>query len=334
MQSVSVVVPVYSGEAYLERLVLAAAALREEWQSQRAPVRLEELILVDDAAIDGSADVIDRLAAQHSWVTGLHLSRNFGQHPATIAGILHSAGDWVVTLDEDLQHPPSSIPSLLCTAVADRSDLVYGRPQKAVHKNFFRDFSSRASKVIVEFLSGNPAIMKANSFRLVRGTIARGAASVCGHDTYLDIALSWYTQRITTLDLELKDERFIRTGRSGYSFKSLISHGRRLIFSSQLKPLRLAMLMGVLAVMASLASGVWVLLKKLLNPASIDIQGWASLFISVSFFGGVTIFLLGVMIEYLSVLVMRAHGKPLFFTIDRTRDGELKDFFTLPAREA
>src|SRR5262245_33636812 len=111
--SVSIVVPVYSGTKYLSDLVQELQKLRDRWADEQAPMCIAEIMLVDDAAIDDSPALIDRLAKQGSWITAIHLVRNFGQHAATIAGILHTSGDWVVTLDEDLQHPPARIEDLL-----------------------------------------------------------------------------------------------------------------------------------------------------------------------------------------------------------------------------
>lgn len=132
--SVSIVVPVYSGEAYLGRLVEEITKLKTQWAEQNAPIMLAEAILVDDSAIDGSPSLIDRIADEYDWVVPLHLSRNYGQHPATAAGILHSVGNWVVTMDEDLQHPPGKIPDLLARAVAESADVVYAKPTAAVHR--------------------------------------------------------------------------------------------------------------------------------------------------------------------------------------------------------
>ncbi|MEN9855628.1 MAG: hypothetical protein RLZZ157_754, partial [Pseudomonadota bacterium] len=115
--SLSVIVPVYSGEAYLRPLLLRLEAVRMGWREQGAPFQLNEVILVDDSAVDGSPALVDALAREYSWVVPLHLMRNFGQHPATIAGILYSSGDWVVTMDEDLQHPPEDIEAMLRQAV-------------------------------------------------------------------------------------------------------------------------------------------------------------------------------------------------------------------------
>ncbi|MFD2134581.1 glycosyltransferase [Novosphingobium resinovorum] len=239
LATVSIVVPVYAGAAYLRALVSALDALRLEWQEHGAPLILAEAIFVDDAAIDASGPLLDELGRSHPWVVPIHLSRNFGQHPATIVGILHSSGDWVVTMDEDLQHRCEAIPALLREAVTAQLDIVYAKPASAVHEAAIRDGSSRSFKRAMQWLTDNPNLTSFNSFRLMRGSIARAAASVCSHDTYLDITLCWFTQRIGTLAVEMKDERFIRTGRSGYSLKSLFAHAWRMIFSSQIKILRL-----------------------------------------------------------------------------------------------
>lgn len=327
MLNLSVVVPVYSGENYLRALVEEICKLQSEWEQKDAPVRLSELILVDDNAIDGSAALIDAIAAENQWVVSLHLSRNFGQHPATIAGILHTSGDWVVTLDEDLQHAPANIYDMLTRVAQERSDIVYGKAKHAVHESGFRDLSSRASKRIIEVLSGNKDISKASSFRLMRGVIARAAASVCAHDTYFDVALTWFSQRIEVVQMSMKDERYITTGKSSYNIKSLFSHGRRMLFSNQIRPLRMVGLFGVLAVVFAAMMALWILGVKLLDPAAIDARGWVSLFLLTSFLGGTILFMISIVLEYMSVLVLRAHGKPLFFTIDRSSDAQLASFF-------
>lgn len=133
--------------------------------------------------------MIDKLSEAYNWIEAIHLSRNYGQHAATIAGILHTSGDWVVTLDEDLQHPPENIVDLLRAAIEEGKDIIYAQPQAAVHESKYRDFGSRGYKNFIKFLTGNPYIQSVNSFRLIRGAVARSASSVCSHQTYFDIAL-------------------------------------------------------------------------------------------------------------------------------------------------
>lgn len=320
MISVSIVVPVYSGAAYLPKLVDAIDKLKAELDQSEAVYRIREVILVEDGAIDNSAQVLDELAAINPLLTVLHLSRNFGQHPATIAGILHSSGDWIVTMDEDLQHPPANIPDMFDVVARTRADIVYGRPSSKVHEKAARDFSSRKFKSLIEKLTGNRNITKANSFRLVRGPIARAASSICGHDTYFDIALGWFTQRIEVCEMNLKDSRFIESGKSGYNLKSLLSHARRLAFSSQIKLLRTGALLGAAILVLTVLSAILLIFIHIFAPSFIIAPGWTSLILTMSFFSGVTLFLIGILLEYMSILVMRAHGKPIYFTIDRSSD--------------
>ena len=111
--TISIIVPVYSGDEYLERLVNQIDSLRTRWEEGGVSLLISEAIFVLDSPIDSSRKVLENLTTEHAWMRLVDLSRNYGQHSATVAGILYSSGDWVVTLDEDLQHQPIQIESLL-----------------------------------------------------------------------------------------------------------------------------------------------------------------------------------------------------------------------------
>ena len=326
--TLSVVIPLYAGADYLPTLLAELSQIRNGWDSDGSPISLSEVILVDDAAIDGSPEIANEIALKNDWVTVIHLARNFGQHPATIAGILHTSGDWVVTLDEDLQHPPSRIVDLLRAAVLHGSDIVYANADSTVHDNYFRDAGSRLSKRLLELLTGNSNIVAFNSFRLIRGSVARAASSTCGHDTYFDVSLSWFTQRVEVVRMTLKDERYIRSGRSGYNFYKLISHARRLLMSTGPRVMRTASLFGIIIIVASMIGALSLVYYHLFEEGSTLVKGWSSLIISIVFFGGTIIFLIGILLEYLALLVMNAHGRPIFFSIDRRSDTLLTDYFS------
>lgn len=328
MSSISIVVPVYSGEKYLERLVAEVGVLRSVWDTKGAPINLLELILVDDAAIDESGQISDTLAAKHPWVTSIHLSRNFGQHAATIAGILHSSGDWVVTLDEDLQHPPNRIEEMLSKAVRNNDDVVYAQPErKGVHGKAWRDDSSRSFKRVMEWLTGTPTLRLVNSFRLLRGSVARATASVSTHNTYFDIALTWFTQSISAFEIPMHDERFSSTGKSGYNLKKLIQHAQKMIFSSQLRFLSTGLWIGFILFLLSIIAGVYFVGVRIMRPEAIGVQGWTSLFVAVCASAGLISAMLGICMQYLSTLVLKAHGRPTFFVIDRSEDEKLMNWF-------
>jgi glycosyltransferase involved in cell wall biosynthesis len=324
---ISIIVPVYAGQDYLPRLVEELAAVRAGWESAGAPVRLGEVILVNDAAIDGSPAILDALARIHSWIVPLHLMRNFGQHAATIAGIQHTSGDWIITMDEDLQHPPAGIESMLRKAVGESVDIVYAQPESAVHEARSRDWASRGFKQLMVRLSGNPNVRHFSSFRLIRGPLARAVSSVCGHDTYFDVALSWFTTRVAFVPMTLKDERFIAKGQSGYKLPRLLSHARRMLISSQVKVLRICGLFGLAVVASSIVASLFLVLQHFLFPESILARGWTSLALIALFFGGFISFMIGIALEYLSSLVLVAHGKPLYFVADRSGDAAVAAYF-------
>lgn len=319
--TISIVIPVYSGAQYLERLTAEIERLKTTWDAQGAPVTVAEVIFVNDEAIDNSHEIVSRLAPARPWIVDLHLSRNYGQHGATIAGILHSSGDWVVTLDEDMQHPPSRISDLLSAAVAEGFDVVYARPaSKAVHGAWWRDWSSRTFKRQMEWLTGNPTLRMVNSYRMMRGPIARATASVCSHNTYFDIALYWFTQRISSVEMPLRDERFAETGRSGYNFKRLVQHAHKMLFSSQLRFLSLGVWIGIGLFVVSFLAAAYFTILRIAAPAQIGVEGWTSLFLAVCLSSGLLAIMLGICLQYLSTLVVKAHGRPTFFTIDRSGD--------------
>lgn len=190
-QTISIVVPVYRGELTLESLLAEIAPLTtSQFSSGGISSRVSEVILVHDGAPDGSDRVISSLAERLSFVTPVWLSRNFGQHAATLAGMASTSGDWVVSLDEDGQHNPSDIFHMLDVAVEHDAQLVYAEPTNEPPHGRVRNFFSAAAKWIFQNVLGHRHIGQFNSFRLIRGDIARSLAAYCGQGTYLDVALS------------------------------------------------------------------------------------------------------------------------------------------------
>lgn len=313
-------VPVYSGQDYLQELFRRVSEAKQDLEDRNWPFQIGELILVDDGAKDSSPEIIDRLASQHAWVVALHHSTNFGQHPATTTGILNSSGNWVATIDEDLQHPPEAICGLLEQLISQRADLMYVKAKDGSHKNLFRDTSSRLAKTVTSTLSGNKSLHNASSFRILRGTIARATASVSGHDTYIDVALSWYTNRVVTTEIEMSDERYIMQQNSGYGFRSLISHARRMLFTGQIKILRAAGFIGLFTASLSFFLGVALVIIKLLRPELITVQGWTTQMLTTLLIGGLNLTLVAVALEYLTTLSLRANGRPTSFVVDRKAD--------------
>ena len=322
MTTVSVVIPVYSGEDYLEELASRLEAIHQDWDDRFQAVKLHEVIFVDDGSIDGSAEVLDVLSASQHWIQVVTLSKNFGQHPATSAGILHTSGDWVATLDEDLQHRPEDIEHLLLAGATASADVIYGEALGPVHGSW-RDSVSRFYKRLLATITGNPAIVQFSSYRVCRGPIARAAASVSGHETYLDIAFTWFTDRIITQKLAMIDHRYRASGRSGYSFLGLLSHARRLLISSHTRIGRLLVALGVGAVLLALFTSIRVIVGRLGGSEDIYVPGYASLMVTTLVFGGIIAILLVGIFEYILNIALHTQGKPTYFAVDRSGDEQL-----------
>lgn len=318
------VTPVYRGTDYLLELVQQIDNLRQAWENQNAPIKLVESIFVDDGSVDSSSTVLKKLAKCYPWVTVVTLSRNFGQHSATVAGICHSSADWVVTLDEDLQHRPGDIHQLLKKLIVANADVCYARPRTHVHGGSWRDRSSIWTKSILAKLANSPQIKEFNSFRLIRGSIARAAAGSSSSQTYLDIAISWFTDSYISVLINMEDQRYVVAKSSGYRLGGLIRHARHLLVSSSLDIASKGLFLGISAVFFATVIAVVVVIQKFYFPASIEPVGWASLVAIITFFCGIIIGLMCIAIEYLHVLVLNQLGKPTFFTVDRSTDHVLR----------
>ena len=147
VDSVSVVIPVYSGAVTLPSVVKELEQLRPTQETADGrKFRVDEVLLVWDRGIRGSDEVVRELAAREEWIRPIWLSCNFGQHPATLAGMTSSAGDWIVTMDEDGQHDPAYIGDLLDTAYRDRTQLVYASPTNRPPHGVLRNAASWLTK--------------------------------------------------------------------------------------------------------------------------------------------------------------------------------------------
>ena len=308
---ISIVVPVYRGEQTLPALIaeielLASGAVTPSGR----PFRVAEAILVHDGGPDNSPEVMKALAERCKFVSPVWLSRNYGQHPATLAGMAATVGDWVVTLDEDGQFDPSDIGAMLDRALDHSQPLIYAAPVNPPPHGWARNTASRLAKWICSVITGDPQVRLFHSFRLVRGDIARSLAAYCGPGTYLDVALLWVVQSADTCPVTLRHER----GRpSGYSTIKLIMHFWRLILCSGTRPLRVIAFFGLFSILVGFYMSGKALWEKL--HYQIPVQGWTSLMIALCFFSGVSLFMLAVVVEYLGHVMTLSMGKPLYLTV-------------------
>lgn len=307
-QRVSIVIPVYAGEQTLPALVAEIEPLtKPQTTSQGAGFTVCEVLLVHDCGQNQSDKTLETLSAQYPFVQVVWLSKNYGQHAATLAGMASATGDWVVTIDEDQQQNPADIAAMLDHALASSLQLVYAQPVNAPPHGWLRNALSGTAKAISTRVLGNDAIGRFNSFRLVEGEIARTLAAYCGNGVYLDVGLFWIAGRVGHCPVMLRSE----TDRpSGYSYLTLMGHFWRLILTTGTRPLRLITIMGFASMFLAILVALYALYAKF--HGQVPVQGWTSLLIVVAFFSGSILASLGVIAEYLAVTMGIVMGKPLY----------------------
>lgn len=308
MHTISVVIPVYQGERTLGGVVEELVPFLEPGLTSDGHLFLiDEVVLAYDNGPDGSADVIRALAAAREQIKPVWLSRNYGQHAATLAGMASSGGDWIVTLDEDGQHDPRFIPDMLDVAMRERVGVVYAKPTNAAPHSWARNLASVGAKWLIGRLAKGDDISAFQSYRLVLGEVGRSVAAYAGAGVYLDVALSWINGRVGQCPVELREEG----GRpSGYSTRTLLSHFWRLVLTSGTRGLRAVALLGVLFGVLGFLLAVYTIVSSLLG--GIDQPGWASTMVIISIGTGAILFSLGIVAEYLGVVVNMAMGRPLY----------------------
>ena len=309
---ISVVVPVYRGAATLSGLVGELVRYVSESSTPGGRrFRVAEVLLVHDNGPDDSDRVIRELARAHPEVRGIWLSRNFGQHAATIAGMQASVGEWIATLDEDGQHDPADLPAFLDAAIDDRAGVVYGKPQNAPPHGAFRNTASRGAKRLMGVALGSKGFREYQSFRLVRGDIGRRLAEFAASGVYLDVALGWVNDRVALAPVTLRAEG---DRPSGYSTRTLFAHFWRMVLSSGTRGLRIVSVLGVLLALLGVALAIYIIVERV--TGHVDAQGWTSLAVITLLCSGALLVSLGIIAEYIGVTLNVAMGRPLYVVVD------------------
>ena len=297
--SISAVIPVYNSERSLPELVPRLHAVLS------AITPDYEVILVNDNSRDGSWGVIEDLAVDPH-VKGINLSRNYGQHSALLCGTRAAVFDVVVTLDDDLQHPPEEIPRLLA-ALDGGLDVVYGVPSRMQH-GFLRNFASRVTKFTLRSSMGVATAPDVSAFRAFRRWLAGGFADFRGAYVSLDVLLTWSSTRFGSVTVEHQERQY---GESNYTFPKLVVHALNMTTGFSVVPLRLTSLIGFTFTIFGGVVLVYVLGRFMLSGFQ-SIPGFPFLASIIAIFSGAQLFALGIIGEYLGRVHTRSLERPTY----------------------
>lgn len=322
---VSTVIPVRRGAPFLRSLVAHLQQIREAWEQDHSAITLAEAILVIDGAEDESETILRELQAQHTWIRVIMLSRSFGRQPATIAGILHTSGDWVFTIDENGQPRAEQFAANLKDLATTNGDVLYIEPAEIEPKARTKWEKALSS------ITGVANFSAPSSHRLIRGSIARAAAAMSSRQTNFDVALRWFTTRVRHLEQDFNGRDPI-----ALSLSEATPRLQRIWRQLMVNENRLAEAGFSLGAAAMGISSFVALLVFLLSLVGIYgwLTGWLFSFLGVVFLSGAVLATTSILLSYVSAHYLQSLGQPVYFEIDRTRDQVLVDFFARPESHA
>jgi undecaprenyl-phosphate 4-deoxy-4-formamido-L-arabinose transferase len=294
----SIVIPVYRGERTIGPLVC-------ELHDTLADRYELEIILVNDGSPDRSAEACRELANRIVCVKFVNLSRNYGEHNAVMAGLNHATGQYVVIMDDDFQNPPSEVPKLVET-IRQGYDVVYSRYAVKRHHPL-RNLASRVNDRVAAVLLDKPRDLYLSSFKALSRFVVDEVVKYDGPYPYIDGLVLRVTRNYAQV-LVSHDER--RDGHSGYTLQKLLALYFNMFTNFSILPLRLASYAGLLTSVIGLVLAVFFVIDRLSNP---DVPaGWASVIVSLFIVGGIQLFALGMIGEYLGRLFLKQNGRPQY----------------------
>lgn len=300
------VIPVYNSAAILPDLIsqLAEAlqGITEEW----------EVILVNDGSRDESWEVICDLARDYPSVRGFTLMRNYGQHNALLCGIRAARNEIIVTMDDDLQHPPVEIPKLLAP-LNSGFDVVYGFPLKEEH-GLWRVLASQMTKIVLQGSMGAETALKISAFRVFPTQLRDAFADYCSPFVSIDVLLTWGTTRFTAITVNHAPRK---SGVSNYTFRKLLTHAFNMMTGFSVVPLQIASVLGFACALFGLLVLIYVVTRYLLLGYSVP--GFPFLASIIAIFSGAQLLALGIIGEYLARMHFRMMERPTYTVRTTTR---------------
>ena len=286
----SIVVPVFNSEGVVGTTVDRIVGF------MRSEGHEFEVILVNDGSPDGSWNVIREKARTYPEVVAIDLLHNYGQHVANLCGFSNATGDYVITMDDDLQNPPEEIRKLIAGA-AEGHDLVIGRFKEKRH-SLVRRLGSRLVGMINRRIFKAPKDLVLSNFRIIRKDVVDRVCAYKASYPYIPgLVVMFSASRANVLVEHSRRE----IGESNYNIFRIAKLVAEILFNFSSYPLRIVSGIGLVTALVSFVLSVFYLVSSLALGTSVP--GWATVVVLLSFFNGMILFVLGMMGEYLVRLI-------------------------------
>ena len=302
----SVVIPVYNTVGPLPELVSRLAAV---FQSMGAE---HEVVMVDDGSPNPETwQTLEKLAEAHPELVGIRLSRNFGQQPATLCGIAESQGDYVITMDDDLQHSPEDIPLL---AEKRDHDVVIAQFRHKKH-NIAKRIASRLKGYFDSLIIGKPRHIRLSPFRMINRATVDGMLAIRSANPFIPALMFYVTKDVVGVPIKHQHRA---EGKSNYTFSKMLKVFNNLLIGNSSFLLRVIGYFGILIALLSMMYALWIVLQQL--GSTTFVPGWTSVIVSVLFVGGLLLFSVGIIGEYLIRIISGVESRPSYVIRQKTND--------------
>ncbi|MFO7971147.1 MAG: glycosyltransferase family 2 protein [Desulfobacterales bacterium] len=296
----SIIIPAYNEEGNLaklyEELIKVLSSLNLSW----------EIIFSDDGSKDNTWRTIHDLHSRDPHVRGIRLSRNFGHQYALLAGLMHASGDAVISMDADLQHPPTLIPQLV-EAWRRGNKIVTTIRLDSQNLSAFKKLTSRLFYKIFSLLSGVKIKSGMSDFRLLDRQVVNTILRFKEEGLFLRGIVQWIGYQNVTVTFHC-GTRF--NGKTKYTLKKMLRFAWHGISSFSLVPLRLAILFGIFSSGIAFLGVGYAIFSKLLTGSAVP--GWASTVAIISILFGLLFLFLGILAEYLGRILIEVRMRPRF----------------------
>lgn len=296
----SVVIPVYNATESLDKIAIKIKRIFHN------VVKAEyELILVNDSPeIKSTKNCLNKLAQNDENVVIVEFTKNYGQQAATLCGINLAKGNFIITMDDDLQHNPDDIPLLLDKK---HHDIVIAKLMNKKH-SFFKRFTSNIKGYFDYLFLGKPKHIKLSSFRLINAKIAKMMFARQTPYPFIPALLFSITHDVVNVAVR-HNPRF--NGKTNYTLKKLFKLFSNLLINNSSFLLRIIGYLGITSALLSFFLGASIIIKKLVFDYVVE--GWTSIMVAILFLGGMILFALGIMGEYLLRILATTENRPVYF---------------------
>src|ERR1700757_3855401 len=297
MKEFSIIIPVFNSASCLRDTVQKTILAIEKFN------KTYEIILVDDGSRDNSWEIIKQLKATNSNIIGVKLSKNFGQHNALLCGLNMCCGNYIITLDDDLEQNPEDISKLYEKLISENFDLVYGLPINS-QKSFVRTALTFIYKRSLRTENKNAG--EGSSFRILSKQLRDNLITHSGSLFFIDEIVLWYTDNIGFEKVTFEKSKKLN---SGYGYSSLFMLSLKVLSLSSTLPLRFVRILGFNICILSIITGIYFIVRKFIHKVP---TGYTSIMVVLLFSTGVISFSLGIIGEYIGNLIALSNNKPLY----------------------